>query len=465
MELTISDLQQVPDLAEVPEDQLQWLLDHGEIITYTVGEHIFQRGDPIDKMFVVLEGKLNLMVEQNGNYKLIGQIVRHDISGLLPYSRATTSIGVGEIVQDTTCLIIYKPQIREMTMQHYELTAALVHTMTDRTREFTRKNVQSEKMMALGKLSAGLAHELNNPAAAIARAARELKKHVDNTPETFKKATTMTISGEQIDALTHAVEELVKTDQNCHLSLLERTEKEDEMEAWLEENGVETAYELAPTLVEYCLAPEDLQPIADITGEENFPSTLEWLEHVLTTEKMVGDIQDSADRITNLVGSIKRYTHMDSAPEREKSDVRTGIKNTLTMLNHKLKKKDIRVVEDYANDLPQPEIIIGDINQVWTNLIDNAIDAMDQGGTLTLRGTQEKGCIFIDVIDNGSGIDEESLNTIFDPFYTTKSVGEGTGLGLDIVRRIVDQHGGSIQVTSRNGETNFSVRLPIESNE
>lgn len=464
MNLTPKDLKQVPDLSDIPEDQLSWLIEHGEICTYPAGEHIFKTGDPIDRMFVILEGKARLMRQRNGNYSVFGQIGKNEITGFLPYSRATTAMGIGEAVEDTTCLVVSKSCIKKMATMHYELTAALVHTMTNRTREFTKQNVQAEKMMALGKLSAGLAHELNNPASAIERLAQELRRHVNNTPEKLKVVTTMNIAAAQIDSLTKAIDEMLKIPQ-CHLSLMQRTNLEDEMEEWLDEQDVQNSYDLAPALVDYCITTAHLEKVLEITGPENFPKAVEWLEHVITTEKMVIDMQDASERITSLVGSIKRYTHMDSAPEKQSSDLRSGIRNTLNMLAHKLKKKEIEVDEQYEEDLAMPKILVGDMNQVWTNLIDNAIDAMDNAGKLRISAENEKDCVVIRITDNGKGISEENLDSIFDPFFTTKSIGEGTGLGLDIVRRIVEQHSGTIHARSGNGETTFTVQLPIDDNE
>jgi signal transduction histidine kinase len=462
MTLTAKDLKQVPDLSEVPEDQLEWLLQRGELLSVKEGDVIFKTGDPIDRMFIVLEGRFKLTIKQNGNLKQLGVVKKNEITGFLPYSRATTAMGIAEADSDGQYLCVSKDTIREMTTLHYELTAALVHIMTNRTREFTRQNVQSEKMMALGKLSAGLAHELNNPASAISRSARELKKHVNNSSEKFKLATTMKISGDKIDALADAVAEILSLSQECHLSLLERTEKEDETEEWLDDQGLDNSYELAPALVEYCVEISHLEKILDITGKDNFAAALEWMEHLMTTEKMVADIQDASERISGLVSSIKRYTHMDSAPEKHAADIRQGIKSTLTMLNHKIKKNEITVDQDYSDNLAEPCILVGDINQVWTNLIDNALDAMKNGGTLKIKAYNDKEFVVVEFSDNGKGIPEENIHAIFDPFFTTKAIGEGTGLGLDIVRRIIEQHQGEINVTSRKGETTFTLKLPIK---
>ena len=214
--------------------------------------------------------------------------------------------------------------------------------------------------------------------------------------------------------------------------------------------------------LDFCMDTNAMQKIHDATGDTNFPSAIEWIENVLTTEKMVDEIDEAANRISSLVSSVKGYTHMDSAPEKQAEDLRKGINSTLTMLNHKLKRKNIVVEKEFDEEVPQPKIMVSEMNQVWTNLIDNAIDAMDQDGHLKIHVYQDLQFVKTDIVDDGSGIPEENLNSIFDPFFTTKGIGEGTGLGLEVVQRIVNQHNGNIKVDSKPGETRFTVCIPIE---
>lgn len=462
MHLTTDDLRAVTDLANLPEEQLQWIADNASWVSLSVGEHLFESGDPIDTMFILLEGEVEIRVERKGQYKTVATIRKNEVSGALPFSRATNAVGHGVVTRKTTALLLPKSLFREITTRFYELTEVLVHKMTSRTREFTKNNVQQEKMMALGKLSAGLAHELNNPAAAMARSAKELKRNLKNVPEKFKRVISTNSSPEAIDLINEVLFEKINHKPENTMSIMERSDKEEELELWLEDHGVDNAFDLTETLLDFCMDTDALEKIYQASGDDNFPSTIEWIENVLTTEKMVDEIDEAANRISGLVASVKGYTHMDSAPEKQLEDLTKGIKSTLTMLNHKLKKKNISVEKEFAEGMSHPKIMVSEINQVWTNLIDNAIDAMENDGILKIRVYEDLQFVKTEIIDNGSGIPEENLHAIFDPFFTTKAIGEGTGLGLEVVQRIIKQHKGDIKVVSKPGETKFTVCLPIE---
>ncbi|WP_378183193.1 ATP-binding protein [Aquimarina sp. SS2-1] len=460
MKLTAQNLQQIPEFIQVPNYQLEWLIDKSIIKTLEQGNYLFRKGDPIDQLFIVLEGKIDVKVEQNGNYKHIAHIDKNEIGGLLPFSRASSAIGFGQVIEDSKILALEKSFFKEMISDHYELTESLVHKMTTRVREFTKDNVQAEKMMSLGKLSAGLAHELNNPASAMVRSAKALKEHLANVPEKFKRVVSIKATEKEIDIINDILFEKLNNRPENNMKLKERNEKEDELEEWLEDRGVDNGYELTETLLDFCIGIEAMEEIYEATGQKNFPHAIEWIENVLTTEKMVDEIGEASDRISNLVSSIKSYTHMDRAPEKVSTDIHVGLKSTLTMLNHKMKKKNITLEKDFQVNLTHPKIFVSEINQVWTNLLDNAIDAMNHSGVLKIKTSEDQKFVKVEIIDDGEGIPKEHLDNIFDPFFTTKPIGEGTGMGLEVVQRIVNQHTGKITVDSKKGETNFTVYLP-----
>ncbi|RZS91934.1 ATP-binding protein [Aquimarina brevivitae] len=460
MEVATDQLQSISAFASVPIAQLQWFITNAKLAKKKKGDFLFKKGDAIEDLILILQGKIEIKIEQNGHYKTIDILENQDISGVLPFSRLSSALGFGEVIEDTKALMLHKSYFKEMIAEHYELTEVFVHHMTTRVREFTKSNVQAEKMMALGKLSAGLAHELNNPASAMLRSAKALKQHLSHVPEKFKKIISIQASEDTINTINDILFANINNKPENNMKLMERNEKEDELEEWLEDHGVDNAYELTETLLDFCMDIDKMEEIYNAGNTAHFPQTIEWIENVLTTEKMVGEIEEASNRITALIQSIKSYTHMDRAPEKTKEDVHKGIKSTLTMLNHKLKQKNITVVENFEEDLPAVEIFVSEINQVWTNLIDNAIDAMAKNGTLEIKTAKENSHIMIQIIDDGPGIAEENISKIFDPFFTTKAIGEGTGMGLEVVHRIIKQHQGTINVTSEPGETIFTICLP-----
>lgn len=225
---------------------------------------------------------------------------------------------------------------------------------------------------------------------------------------------------------------------------------------------MEAVYEMAETFTEYGITTDDLDFVNAEVSDEFTEPVLQWLENVLTTERMVNEIQEASNRIANLINAVKSYSHMDGGGDKQRIALREGIQSTLTMLHFKLKTKHINVTVAAPNDLPKVNANPGELNQVWTNLIDNAIDALSDGGQLRIEARHEREFVITDIIDNGSGIPEDMVNMVFDPFFTTKEVGKGTGLGLDIVQRIIHQHNGKVSVESKPGHTVFSVCLPVE---
>lgn len=459
----LTELRQVPEFKSLPQNQLQWLSEKGNVAAFYDGDKVFSKGDPIDQMRIILKGEVNFFIEQGGNLRNIGTIEKGEITGRLPFSRMKGAGGDGIVTGDTLIYSLHKEFFPEMIRDHYELMEVLVHAMTDRVRDFTRMQQQNDKMMALGKLSAGLAHELNNPSAAVVRSAHELKRHLSNIPDSFKRVIKIRTSDEIVDKMKDLVFSKISTNGQVHMSLMQKTALEDEITVWLENNGIENAYEIVETFVEFGISEDDLENIISLLRPEDKVPVIGWLHQVLTTEKLVGEIEESAKRINTLVCSVKGYTHMDQAPEKQVTDIHIGIRNTVTMLNHKLKKNNITLIENFQNDLPHANIFVSEMNQVWTNIIDNAIDAMEgrPNNTLEIKTEQEREFVVVYIIDNGPGIPQDIQDKIFDPFFTTKSIGKGTGLGLEVVRQIISQHNGKVDVKSEPGKTIFELCFPI----
>ncbi len=448
-------------LKDVPDDQLQWFIDNSKQYVVKEEDYLFKEDDPIIGTHVLISGAFKVFFIQGTGIRELGIFDERQITGYLPYSRGKIAGANAQAVRDAEVLTYPIERTKEL-LEHFELTQALVHVMTDRVRNFTTQIQQDEKMMALGKLSAGLAHELNNPAAAIVRGSDMLKKHLQLQPETFKKIMSIQMKPEEVDLVNNKMFEALG--QACPTyTLMERTDKEDELTDWLDKNKIENSYEIAENFVEYGFSIELMEDFSSHIPKNYLSPVFNWINNNLVTDKMVNDIQDSSSRISELVKSVKNFTHMDRGTDMQYADIHAGIRNTLTMLNHKIKKNSIEVVENYDSALPEVKAFIGELNQVWTNIIDNALDALQEtkDSRLEIATRQDGDFVEVRFIDNGPGIPADIKSQIFDQFFTTKEIGKGTGLGLDVVKRIIDQHHGSIKVNSEPGKTEFIFCFPI----
>lgn len=465
----LTRLRQFPIFEQVPDEQLQWLIDRSEEVSFAQESVIYKPADLVDHLALLLEGTVRIDAGANGVGDELLVFEPDSVMGVLPFSRMKS---LGNWMMATTSvrlLRLHRNQLQELVQSCYQLTESLVHQLTTRVRDFTKQTQQNEKLASLGRLSAGLAHELNNPVAAVVRSADTLRTHMRATPEAFKAIMHLNLTDEQVDSVNGVffkkVDQQVADSSTQRLSLLERSSREDELADWLDDHGLDDTLDLAGPLVDYGFTVEDLDWILEKIGDENLVSVANWLVNNLVTEKLVFDISEASKRISTLVNSIKNYTHMDRGGGKETVQLADGIQNTLTLLNHKVRSKHIAVTLTLAHDLPAICGWPGELNQVWTNLIDNAIDALPDGGKLEIvsqpdRRADGQEFVLTKVIDNGSGIDADIKDKIFEPFFTTKEIGKGTGLGLDIVQGIIKHHNGSIKVNSEPGHTEFSVCLP-----
>lgn len=460
-EIQLSQLQNIQVFKDVPKEQLSWLLGKGKCMHLKAGEFIFHKGDPLNKMIVLLKGTLLYQQKQNDGSRTLDEIIEGEVTGALPYSRAKFANAELKIQDDGEALFLSSEWFREMITGHYELTEALVHTMTTRVREFTRSREQSEKMAALGKLSAGLAHELNNPASAVVRSSAELKKQLNKMPQALKILLQEELSPDIFQDLHDLSASKASENNKEPLSLLDKTAAEDKLAEWLKGHELEKPFEIAEILAEFRLKITELEQLGEKLDGRQLKPVLQWFCLLLSMEKLTEEIQHSSGRISQLVNAVKTYSHMDKSPEKEHTNILKGIQDTLTILNFKIRKKSIEVNTDFPEELPKVCVYAGELNQVWTNLLDNAIDAAEKGGKINISVKSQDEAIVVKIQDNGPGIPEEIRKNIFDPFFTTKSLGEGSGLGLDIVKRIVEDHEGSIQLESEAGKTTFIISLPI----
>lgn len=458
--ISTDDLKQVPEFADLPEEDLLWLADQFELRTFEPGDQPFRSGDPAEHMMIVFSGSIRIFVPHKTGWRFFGQMGPGVITGLLPYSRMTTFEGRGEVVEPTRAAFMHKDRFPDVLYRLPILGQRLVARMADRVRSVARADQHADKMQALGKLSAGLAHELNNPAAAARRAAAELKVLMDALPGTVGRLVGRGLSP---DAVLPVAEACSLAHHEERLSTLEMADREDALLDWLEDRAIENAWELAPQLNEAGITVSHLDAATASVPVDALEDVLAWIQQSTTATRLIGELHAASDRISDLVGSIKTYSHMDRSADKQPVDIEAGLRSTVTMLGHKMKAKNIAIEWAMENDLPAVHGFPGELNQVWTNLIDNAIDAMAAGGQLRLAAGALGPMVEICVEDNGTGIPDDVLPHIFEPFYSTKDVGSGTGMGLDIVHRIVvHQHQGDIKVESEPGKTRFRVHLPAD---
>ncbi|HEX6758688.1 MAG TPA: ATP-binding protein [Propionibacteriaceae bacterium] len=466
--LSPSELRSLFLFEKLDDDQLTWLSQHGYCQTCSAGETVHTEGEPATCFFVLLSGTLTLhrrventevetsRTNQRGVYTGATQSF---VKGMaeLPYW------GSARAVTDCDFWVIGAAEFGEMFREWFPMAVHLLEGIAQGYRSSQAIIGQRERLLSLGRLSAGLTHELNNPATAAVRATASLRELVSKMRRKLGHLATSDVDPKALVALTElqesAVEKMAKAEK---LSPVEVGEAEDELSDWLEDHGMDDAWDLAPPLVAAGVNTEWLDEVAETVPATLLADGLHWVTYALETEQLMVEIEDSTDRISALVGAARQYSQLDRAPHQE-IDVRDGLKSTLMMLSHKIKERgNISVVKDFDDSLPPIPAHPAELNQVWTNLIDNAMYAMPDGGTLTIRTSREDGWILVEICDTGVGIPEELQQKIFEPFFTTKPVGEGTGLGLDISYRVITQrHGGDLRVKSRPGDTRFQVRLPL----
>jgi len=454
----IDDLRKVGVLADLPPDHLAWLAEKLEERHFEPREIIAREGDPLDHLTVVLEGEIRIQ-RGSGPDALIFLVHAGQITGMLPYSRLTHYGGTAQAVLPTRVALLHKSLFPEMVQRIPVLGQRLVALMADRIRETTRIETQRDKLMALGKLSAGLAHELNNPAAAAQRATASLREALETVREASIRLARHALSTEQREMITAFEREAGQPGPAIPADPLAQSDREERITAWLEERRVPDAWKIAPSLTDAGVDIPKLDSLAAHVGEIVLCDALIRIASLLTIARLIGEIEISTKRISHLVQAIKEYSYMDQAA-MQLVDLHQGLENTLTILHHRL-KGGIQVVRRYDEQLPQICAYGGELNQIWTNLISNAIEAMQGKGELRVRTARELDRVLVEIGDNGPGIPPEVLPHIYEPFFTTKGVGEGTGLGLDTVCRIIRNHHGEIRADSHPGDTRFQVYLPV----
>ncbi len=457
----VGALRRVPLFAGLTNDELQWIAERGSEKHVRAGEVNGREGESVEHLYVILKGELRITKKVDGGEVVINVFTPGTFFAEVPLLAGTPFLATGRALTDCRLFLLPEEAFRHMLTANPAFSHTILETMAQRVQILQSIAGQREKLNSLSTLAAGLAHELNNPAAASRRAVRDLRESIA-TKGRLVIELGRSLTPEGLEALAVLEEEAVaRATSPPSLDPLELSEREDEIAGWLDERDLEDEFELAPAFVEAGLDTGWLEEVEAGMLREMLPSVLNYLGTTVTVVRLLEEAEAGVGRVSDLIEAAKSYSNMDRAP-LVGVDVNEGIEQTLAVLGYRL-GPSVEVAREYDPNLPRITAYGGELNQVWTNLIDNAIDAVGGNGQLRLHTTCEGDGVLVEVADDGPGIPKDLQARVFEPFYTTKGVGAGVGLGLDISYRIVvGQHGGDIRVVSQPGDTRFQVRLPLE---
>ena len=454
-------LRKVPLFDGVSEEDFEHLCEDAKLVSLTEGETLVTEGEAGDTAYVIQTGELEVFQESGGREVFLAARKTGEVIGEMAVLEESPRTATLKARTDSTLIAIGKESMDHLLSTSISAANAMFHTMFERYRGTEVMLRQSEKMAQLGTLTAGVAHELNNPAAAVKRGADQLQQAVAGLSTAGAGLGELTMTEEQSKALQElgkAARE--RSGRPSELDALARSDREYEFETWLEDHGVDDAWEIAPALVNMGYEASELESLAVSFSSEQLPAVAGWLNSSFTVHNVMAEVGQGAERISEIVKALKGYSYLDQAPVQN-VDLHEGLDNTLLILRSKL-TSGIVVRREYASDLPKIEAYGSELNQVWTNLIDNAADALEGQGEITIRTRTDGDQVVVEIEDNGPGIPAEVQPRIFDSFFTTKPPGKGTGLGLDISYKIVvEKHRGDIQLDSKPGKTQFQVSLPL----
>ncbi|MEK6256635.1 MAG: ATP-binding protein [Chloroflexota bacterium] len=454
-------LKKVPLFANLTDDDLDNLCQDAKEIDLPMGTELFAEGSDGNRAFVIQSGELDIVKVAHGQEVLLAIRREGEVIGEMALLQDAPRMAGARARSDVQLLSIGFGQLDNLLDTNPAAARTMLQTITSRWRATQTMLRQSEKMAQLGSLAAGMAHELNNPATAALRGAEQLQQTIDQIQSTFLDLNSVGLSNEQVDILIQLSTEIQTTAASPDsLDALSRSDQESEQEEWLESNKINNGWEVAPNLVSSKFDLPELEKLKAQFADFQLGNVVVWISNTYSVFSIVEEIGQGAERITELVNALKSYSYLDQAPTQA-VDVHEGINNTLVLLRNKLKKA-VNVERQFDESLPKINAYGSELNQVWTNLIDNAVDAMNEKGTLTIKTEHDSKWVTVTITDSGEGIPDEIQKKIFDPYFTTKPPGKGTGLGLDISRKIItDKHMGEISLKSKPGETSFIIKLPL----
>ncbi len=454
-------LKRVPLFASMPDHDLERLSEMVKEIHLQAGEQLFDEGSEGDMAYIIQDGEIEIYKTSGGKNVQLAVRKSGDVIGEMSLLESAPRFASGRARSNSKLLAISHDQLDNLLNTSPSAARSLLFTITSRYKSTELMLRQSEKMAQLGTLTAGIAHELNNPAAAAQRGTSQLNSEVAQLLEAQIELSKLSLSKESWDELNDLIP-IIRDKASKHedIDALERSDREYAIEDWLNDHDVPDAWEIAPTLVNLGFSEDDLDNLTvDFSGDQ-FPKVVAWMDASYNTFSLLEEINQGSERISEIVKSLKSYVYLDQAPIQA-VDLQEGLDNTLVMLRHKL-KEGVKVTRDYEAGLPKIQAYGSELNQVWTNIIDNAIDAMNGKGEIAIKTHQNGDWVVVNIEDNGPGIPEDIQEKIFSPFFTTKAVGKGTGLGLNISYKIIEKHGGEVKVFSKPGKTRFQVSLPID---
>ena len=451
-------LRQHKSLGAAPTEELAWLAAHGIFRSFQSGEVTTHKSQPEEWLHVALTGRVAIHLDRGTGTRRIIEWRGGDVFGLMPYSRGGSPPGDTVVEEPTETIAIHSGLLPTMIRECPTITARLVHAMLDRARHITSSDLYDEKLVSLGKFAAGLAHELNNPAAAAARSVQLFAKGLAEVEQAARTLAAALLSPPQLAAID-AVRELCRRQGLFSRSPLERADREDSLGSWLVAHRIDDS--IAASLSETSVTLESLESLESVLPADALEAALRWTATSRELRILASEIETSVSGIHQLVTAVKGFTYMDRLPAPEAVDITRGITDTIAVLRGKARAKSVEIRADLDPCLPRVLASGAELNQVWANLIDNAIDAAPISGHVEVTAGRELDRIIVRIVDDGPGIPREIQGRIFDPFVTTKGVGQGTGLGLDLARRLVQRQAGEIEVDSRPGHTQFQVSLAV----
>jgi signal transduction histidine kinase len=449
-------------LGKAPEWELAWLQAHGTLLRFEAGDLLVEAGKEVDGLYAVLSGRVVIHVEKAYGRRKVMEWREGEVTGTLPYSRMRGSPGNSVAEEPTEVFMLPRELVPALIHACPETTAILVHVMVDRARRFTSSDLQDQRALALGKIAAGLAHELNNPASALVRSVKGLLDTLEKSRAAVRALAVLGLTEDQFSVIDEIKSRSLDGDAG-RWGPLEQADREDAISEWLKELGGDE--EEAGALADAPIHLDELRTLAESLPLANRRAALHWLGCWFSASQISEEIEDGAAQIFHLVSAVKGFTHMDRAMTPEVLDLRKGVEQSLVLVREKAKASGVTIGTDFPTGLPEVRGVEGELSQMWHSLIDNAVDAAGPGGTVLVAASGDNGSVTVEVADDGPGIPDEILDHIFDPFFTTKPVGQGVGLGLELVRRVVDQHRGEIEVSSIPGQTVFRVMLSAEASQ